>query len=179
MPKFVTFEGQCIEKPNEIAEAFNNHFATIGPELAGNIENRDSDDPLKYLSNKGASIASCFELHTIHPNTIEREIKYFKCSKSAGYDKITVRLFKDAAEILSEPLAIIFNASFNKGIFPDIWKIARLTSIFKSGPKSNVSNYRPISVLSVFSRLLEKTGHDQFSKYLKEHNKFANANAHF
>ena len=132
-----------------------------------------SDDPLKYLSNIGGTIASCFEFYTIHPNTIEREIKNLKCSKSAGYDKISVKLVKDAAKILSEPLAIIFNASFNKGIFPDIWKIARVTSIFKSGSKSNVSNYRPISVLSVFSRLLEKIGHDQFSKYLKEHNKFA------
>ena len=172
-PKFVMFEGQSIEQPNEIAEAFNNHFATIGPKLADKIENKDSDDPLKYLSNIGGSIASCFEFYTIHPNTIEREIKNLKCSKSAGYDKISVKVVKDAAEILSEPLAIIFNASFNKGIFPDIWKIARVTSIFKSGSKSNVSNYRPISVLSVFSRLLEKIGHDQFSKYLKEHNKFA------
>ena len=172
-PKFVMFEGQSIEKPNEIAEAFNNHFATIGPKLADKIENKDSDDPLKYLPNIGGSIASCFEFYTIHPNTIEREIKNLKCSKSAGYDKISVKLVKDAAEILSEPLTIIFNASFNKGIFPDIWKIARVTSIFKSGSRSNVSNYRPISVLSVFSRLLEKIGHDQFTKYLKEHNKFA------
>ena len=155
-PKFVMFEGQSIEKPNEIAEAFNNHFATMGPKLADKIENRDSDDPLKYLSNIGGSIASCFEFHTIHPNTIEREIKNLKCSKSAGYDKLSVKLVKDAAEILSEPLAIIFNASFNKGIFPDIWKIARVTSIFKSGSKSNVSNYGPISMLSVFSRLLDK-----------------------
>ena len=172
-PMFVMFEGQSIEKPNEIGEAFNNHFATIGPKLADKIENKDSDDPLKYLSNIGGSIASYFEFYTIHPNTIEREIKNLKCSKSAEYDKISVKLVKDAAEILSEPLAIIFNASFNKGTFPDIWKIARVTSIFKSGSKSNVSNDRPISVLSVFSRLLEKIGHDQFSKYLKEHNKFA------
>ena len=172
-PKFVMFEGQSIEKSNEIAEAFNNHFTTIGPQLADKIEKRDSDDPLKYLSNVGGSIDSCFEFHTIHPSTIEREIKNLKCSKSAGHDKISVKLVKDAAEILSKPLAIIFNASFKKGIFPDIWKTARVTPIFKSGSKSNVSNYRPISVLSVFSKLLEKIGHDQFSRYLKEHKKFA------
>ena len=74
-PKFVMFEGQSIDKPNEIAEAFNNHFTTIGPKLADKIENRDSDDPLKYLSNIGGSTASCSEFHTIHPSTIEREIK--------------------------------------------------------------------------------------------------------
>ena len=74
-PKFVMFEGQSIDKPNEIAEAFNNHFTTIGQKLADKIENRDSDDPLKYLSNIGGSTASCSEFHTIHPSTIEREIK--------------------------------------------------------------------------------------------------------
>ena len=133
--KFVMFEGQLIEKPNEIAEAFNNHFTTIGPKLADKIENRDSDDPLKYLSNIGGSTDPCFDFHTIYPSTVEREIRNLKCSKSAGHDKISVKLVKDAAEILSEPLAIIFNASFKKGVFPDIWKIARVTSIFKSGSK--------------------------------------------
>ena len=52
-PKFVMFEGQSIEKPNEIAEAFNNHYTTIGQKLADKIESRDSDDPIKYLSNIG------------------------------------------------------------------------------------------------------------------------------
>ena len=64
------------------------------------------------------------------------------------------------------------------GIFPDTWKIgtwkiARVTSIFKSGSKSEMGNYRPISVLSVFSRLLERCGHDQVSTYMKEQKKFA------
>ena len=59
------------------------------------------------------------------------------------------------------------------GIFPDIWKIARIISIFKSGSKSDMGNYRPISILSVFSRLLEKLGHDQVSYYMKEQKKFA------
>ena len=96
-----------------------------------------------------------------------------KCSKSAGYDKVSVKLVRDAAGILCKPLAAIFNSSFEMGIFPDMWKIARVTSIFKSGSKNDMGNYRPISVLSVFSRLLEKLGHDQVSNYLKVHKKFS------
>ena len=96
-----------------------------------------------------------------------------KCSKSAGYDKISVKLIKDAADVLCQPLAAIFNSSFKTGIFPEIWKIAKVTSIFKSGSKSDMSNYRPISVLSVFARLLEKIGHDQISNYLKMHKRFS------
>ena len=51
--------------------------------------------------------------------------------------------------------------------FPDIWKVARVTPVFNSGQKSNLSNYSPISVLSVFSRLLEKLAHDQFFDFLR------------
>ena len=86
---------------------------------------------------------------------------------------------EDAAEILCKPLAAIFNSSFKMGIFPDIWKIARITSIFKSGSKSDMGNYRPISVLSVFSRLLEKLGHDQVSNYMKEQRNSLHVNLHF
>ena len=59
-----------------------------------------------------------------------------------------------------------FNSSLKYGAFQDIWKLAKVTPIFKSGSKRDGSNYRPISVISVFSRLLEKIVHDQLVKYL-------------
>ena len=95
-----------------------------------------------------------------------------KGNNSSGYDKISAQFVKDAREILCNPLAAIFHSSFKMGIFPAIWKIARINSIFKSGSKSDMGNYRPISVLSVFSRLLEKLGHDQVSYYMKEQKNF-------
>ena len=58
-------------------------------------------------------------------------------------------------------------------VFPDKWKKARVTSIFKSGSKNGMDNYWHLSVLSVFSRLLEKLGHDQVFNYLKVHRKFS------
>ena len=58
------------------------------------------------------------------------------------------------------------------GIFPGIWKIAKVTSIFKSSSKNELGNYRPISLLSVFSRLLENLGYDQVFSYIKEVKKF-------
>ena len=65
-------------------------------------------------------------------------------------------------------MAIIFNSSLENGIFPDIWKLARLTLIVKSGVKKDVNNYRPISVISVFSRIMERIGHDQILNFIIE-----------
>ena len=80
---------------------------------------------------------------------------------------------KDAADILSKPLADIFNSSLESGDFPNIWKIARVTSVFKTGSTTDLNNYRPISILSVFSKLIEKIAHDQFSTFLKEKSMFS------
>ena len=159
-PRSVMYEGQHIEKQKGIAEAFNNHFITIGPKLAEKIKTKESDNPLKYFANENAPTAPNFEFQPITSDLIKNEIKKLKCNKSSGYDTILIQFVKGAAEILCKPLAAIFNSSFKMDIFPDIWKIARVTSIFKSGSKSDMGDYRPISVLSVFSRLLEKLGHD-------------------
>jgi len=65
---------------------------------------------------------------------------------------------------------MIFNSSLENGIFPDIWKLARVTPILKSGVKKDVNNYRPISVISVFSRILERIVHDQILNFILENN---------
>ena len=62
---------------------------------------------------------------------------------------------------------MVFNSSLKYDVFPDIWKLAKVTSsIFKAGPRKDANNYRPISVISVVSRMLEKIVHDQLMKYL-------------
>ena len=84
-----------------------------------------------------------------------------KNGKATGPDKIPTTIIKDVGDIITKLLTMIFNSSLTNGVFPDIWKIARITPIFKSGAKNDVNNYRPISVISVFSRILERIVHDQ------------------
>ena len=75
---------------------------------------------------------------------------------------------KDSADITSPLLTHLFNCSINSAIFPEIWKNAKVTAIFKCGDKSNPSNYRPISVLPVLSKILEKAIHLQLYQYLND-----------
>ena len=72
-------------------------------------------------------------------------------------------------------LAYIFNTSLERNKFPDDWKTARVTTIFKNGKKSDKSNYCPISVLPVISRLFEKLVSNQLYQYL-DHNRLLSPN---
>ena len=69
-------------------------------------------------------------------------------------------------------ISIVFdqklNRSLDTGVFPDLWKLARVAPIFKAGQKSELTNYRPISVVSILSRLLEKMAHDQLFSHMKD-----------
>ena len=162
----VNFQGQRLDRPNKVAEAFNEHFVTIGPKLASNIEQKPDDNPLKYLEENNENSPK-FQFKQVEASYVRKAVIGLKNSKSPGPDNIPTKLLKDAIEYICQPLAMIFNASLETGIFPDIWKLARVTPIYKSGQTSNLSNYRPISVLSVLSRLLEKLVHDQLYDFCK------------
>ena len=68
--------------------------------------------------------------------------------------------------IISPVFTNIYNESFNTGIIPDILKISRITPIYKSGTVTNPNNYRPISVPSAFSKILERIVYNQLESYL-------------
>lgn len=81
-------------------------------------------------------------------------------SKGAGPDHLPPVFFKHCAPSLTLPVSIIFNKSLSNGVFPDVWKIASIVPIHKSGGIHNVQNYRPISILNCLGKVLEKMVHD-------------------
>ena len=91
-----------------------------------------------------------------------------KINKSPGYDDISFNVIKKCFSSLCEPLKYLFNLSIEKGIFPDDLKIAKVTPIYKSDDKSDLSNYRPISVLSCFSKMFERIMYNRLYQDLTE-----------
>ena len=89
--------------------------------------------------------------------------KELSCQKSTGIDNLPPGLLKDCGSIISKPLCDIINLSIRSEKFPSSWKVAKVTSIFKSGSRSLPENYRPIWVLPIVLKLLEKAVH----KFLK------------
>jgi hypothetical protein len=86
-----------------------------------------------------SSKASSFENISIHD--IKREIKNLEIGKSTGLDKISTKLVKQANETVFESLVYIFNLSLETGIFPDDWKLAKVTPIYKTDDKTLCQNY--------------------------------------
>ena len=136
----------------------------MGPNLASKIMAADVD-PISYLPN---SYSGSMFLQPVSTDEVYRAINNLNCNKSCGYDDISPRPIKAVADILCIPLTTIFNMSFENGTFPSLMKIAKVVPIFKKGDKQMVSNYRPVSLLPLFSKLLEKLFSVRLLDYIKK-----------
>ena len=95
-----------------------------------------------------------------------RELLAVDESKTTGSDQVPASLLKRCARVLHKPLAHIFSLSLKLGIFPKQWKIADVVALFKKKSKSDPANYRPISLLAIMSKILERIVNLQLSKFL-------------
>ena len=103
----------------------------------------------------------------------KHHLKYFKntnASKAAGLDNLSGRFLKDAAKVLAKRITDLWNFSITSGKFPDSCKIAKLKSIYKKGSLTEASNYRPISLLPLISKVIKKVIDDQTSVFLNSRN---------
>ena len=89
-----------------------------------------------------------------------------KTNKSPRYDEISSNVIKNCFSELNDPLKYLFEKTIEKGIFPDTLKNARVTPVFTGGDPSDISSYRPISVLPCFSKILECIIYNRLYKYL-------------
>ena len=101
---------------------------------------------------------------------VEQVIKGLKNNSSPGFDEIPTSLVKQCLCHFIKPLVHIYNVSRQTGIFPDMMKKAKIKPLFKNRDRQEIKNYRPISILSVFSKPLEKLMHNRLLFFLKMHN---------
>ena len=86
-----------------------------------------------------------------------------------GPDLLSGLVLKECASELATPLYIIYNRSLKSGVFPTLFKVANVTPIFKSGDKSKVNNYRPISLLPIISKVFEKLCYSRLFSHVRGH----------
>ena len=102
----------------------------------------------------------------ITPEEIEALTHFFQDGKAVGPYSIPIKLLKMISKQISVPLCIIVNDSFVSGIFPDKLKLAKVIILYKKDSKDNPTNYRPISLLSVFSKIIEKLLYKRLYNFL-------------
>ena len=148
---------------NDVPDAFNNHFIEIGKILSQNIPTA-SVSPESYINESEEE----FTFGEITEQEVFQLLSTMSPKKASGLDKLPVKLVRLAAPFITKSLTVIFNKSISTGIFICDWKIARVTPIYKEGVKSNMNNYRPISVISIIAKAMEKLVHSQFYSYLQQ-----------
>ena len=95
-------------------------------------------------------------------------VYYFKNGVAAGYNNLSVSAIKESIELIASPLTHIVNLLISSSIFPDPLKIARVVPIFISGDHRMFVNYRPVSVLRIFSKIFERVIYNRLLSYINK-----------
>ena len=111
-----------------------------------------------------------FELEEVQESYVLAQLQTLKTNKAIGLDKISARLLNCASCSISKSVTGLLNLSIKSNHFPNIWKCAKVTALFKSGERSNPTNYRPIPALPTLSKILERTVHSQLYSHLITNN---------
>jgi hypothetical protein len=142
------------------AEQINDYFISFGNKsLITDNGKHSSTSTTEYQLFMQHAISNNYPLIHNEPTTlneIEKIIKSFKTKDSCGYDQISLRITKFSAPYISSPLSYICNKILQCGVFPERLKYSVVKPIHKKGDKS-LANYRPISLLTSFSKIVEIT----------------------
>jgi len=159
-----------ITNSSEVAECFASYFTGIPREaVKKNFKNNLSTTPTLY---RNGNLNSMF----LHPITHEECIKLvmsMKNKKSAGFDGICIDTVKKCLPFVCDPLVHIINASFSMGVFPQALKQAVVKPLYKKGSMEDIVNYRPVSLLSTFAKIIEKAMFLRLSDFAVHTNFFA------
>ena len=135
-----------------MSNIFNDFYVNVADGITRTIP-LTPKSPLDYLSDRTCNSLFLTLVTEIEVNDL---INILNPSKSVGPNSIPMKLLKIIGYSVSPHLALLVNQSFQSGVFPDKLKIAKIISIFKKGNPELPSNYRPISLLPIFSKIFEK-----------------------
>jgi hypothetical protein len=152
------------EKPT-VANKFNEYFTSVADSISSNLP----DIPIMQLSPNIPPTEQRI-LYETNEEEVLKTINDLKTTKSVGHDNIPTELLKNCADLILTPLTQLINQSLTEGIFPNKLKIAKIIPIFKSGDRTSLSNYRPIALLPVISKVYEKIVRKRLVEYLDANN---------
>ena len=164
LPSFFKSNKEEIFNPTHIANRRCEYFTNIGPDVAKSIPASDKS----HRSLLGGSLIINFFLQTASEQEVTEICSSFRSATAPGYDCISKNAVQGSFKVIT-PLTYIINLSFNSGVVHQEMKIARVIPLFESGDMSLFTNYRPVSVLPVFSKFLERIVYNRLINFLNKY----------
>ena len=158
-------DGLCTEDPTEMANTFNDFFVNVASKIKEPVIDTNHDQLKDFCKNKIPE-GTKFEIPSIEILNVSKYLLNIDVTKATGTDNIGPRLLKIAAPYIVSEITYICNKSIDTSSYPCKWKEAKVSPLHKQGPHDDVNNYRPISILPVLSKILERHVSDHLLSYL-------------
>lgn len=157
IPESMIFENTSIDDPQEIVNAFGTFFKS-----AFNISS-------EYLAPDVDDInENELQLVELSEDNIYKALRKLKNKFTTGPDGIPSFLVRDCANIFAKPLCILFNISLKSNTFPDLWKCSKIIPVYKKDSRTDITNYRPITIINNFSKAFELALYQEFYVHVNE-----------
>lgn len=160
--------GSLTKEPKLIADSFNDFFVNLPLKI--NAEHNLQENIIFNLTKNYPTMF----IDPVTENDVYNTIMSLKNSNSVGIDELSSNLLKISVNYLVYPLTFLINYSLEEGIFPKIFKMAKVIPLHKKGDKLLIENYRPISLLCTLSKVLEKIIFNKITLFLNKHNILSN-----
>ena len=155
----LNYNGSSHESSLDKAEVLNQQFQSVFTKEPNSPLPDKGFSPYPTMCNINISVEGIYNLLlNINPH------------KACGPDQIHGRVLKETADVIAPFLQTLFQSSLDSGVIPDDWRSANITPIFKQGDRQQPSNYRPISLTSIVSKLFEQIINSNIMKHLETNN---------
>jgi hypothetical protein len=151
---------EIVNDPNAVCDLFLERF-NHGRDMVNT-----GNDALSVLRSHIKRVGNDMIFEEVNPQEVVVMVKQLKSKPSSGYDDIPITVVKDNIDILAGSLASFLNQCVNNSVFPEQYKTAKVIPVYKKGSKTDLKNYRPISLLPTVSKLLEKVMKDRLDRHL-------------
>lgn len=160
-------DGQEITDKEEVANEFNNYFASVF------VTEIDSCRPPQ--TDGTTESTNCITNISFSEEEVRKKLGKLRPDKSAGADDILPRYLLEISDQISKPLSILFNKSIEESGVPEDWRLANVTPIFKKGERAKPENYRPVSLTSQICKIMETVIRDKMIEHLESNGLLRNS----
>ena len=165
-PSQLFYRGEMVTSPQGLANSMNSFFTGKVNDLRANLPH-PSGDPLEPLRSVMSSRACHLSLKSVHPDEVLKIVKELKNTKSTGLDDIDATTLKLVISDILPAVTHVINLSLLNLEFPNKWKLAKVVPLLKKDDPLNPKNYRPVALLPIMSKILERVVFKQVVEYVE------------